>query len=334
MLKLVLGIILLAAKPSFAAENTVSQALDQHVLPAFDTLARQATTLHDVATMYCAPDAPELRAAYAQAFDAWVLASHLRIGPSEEEDRAFAIAFWPDTKGFTAKGLNALLRDLDPAIYDPAEFKTLSIAVRGLYALEFLLFDPAFQTQATADYRCDLVQALTQEIRRNATAINWGWQSYQSVLRNPAESSIYQTEEDSLREIFKALHAGLQFTSEARLGRPLGSFERPRPNRAEARRSKRSLRHVTLSLEATYDLALLLSGGEPQIAKSLQAAFERSLELSIDLNDPEFAGVADPAGRFRVDVLRQSVDRIREIVTYELAPALGVSAGFNSLDGD
>ncbi|MGH1464096.1 MAG: imelysin family protein [Cognatishimia sp.] len=334
MFKLISILALLLAPPALANEKIVSRVLDDHVLPKFEALAAQATTLNDVAAMHCGPDTPELRAAYAQTFDAWVLASHLRIGPSEAEDRAFAIAFWPDTKGFTAKGLNALLRDLNPAIYDPVEFATLSIAVRGLYALEFLLFDPAFQAEATAKYHCNLVQAITHEIQRNATEITWGWQRYQDTLRNPTAGGPYQTQADSLREVFKALHAGLQFTSDARLGRPLGTFDRPRPNRAEARRSKRSLRHVALSLSATYDLALLLSDSEPQVRKSLMSAFDRALALAADLQDPDFSAVSDPSGRFRVEVLRQSVDRIREIVTSELAPALGVTTGFNALDGD
>jgi len=46
---------------------------------------------------FCDGDAArgEVDAAYHVAFDAWMSVSHLRFGPSEADDRAFAIAFYP-----------------------------------------------------------------------------------------------------------------------------------------------------------------------------------------------------------------------------------------------
>ncbi len=45
------------------------------------------------------PGDPVLTEAYHAAFDAWIKTSHLRFGPSEVNDRAFALAFWPDSRG-------------------------------------------------------------------------------------------------------------------------------------------------------------------------------------------------------------------------------------------
>lgn len=334
MLKRVCLALAIYAQPVLADQALVDQALDEHILPVFDNLAMQTATLEQVAEIHCEPNMAELRSAYSDAFDAWVKASHIRTGPSEEEERAFALAFWPDTKGFTGKALNSLISKEDPVVFDPVEFATLSVAGRGFYAMEFLLYDDAYQSEETAEYRCDLTRAITSEINRNATAIKWGWQAFQEELRTPREDGPYQTDEEALREVFKALGTGLQFTSDARLGRPLGTFERPRPRRAEARRSGRSARHVELALISAYELAMILAQGERQIAEDLGLAFDRAVELVRDLDDPSFEGVADPQGRFRVEVVQQAVDRIREIVGLELAPALGVSAGFNALDGD
>ena len=146
---------------------------------------------------------------------------------------------------------------------------------------------------------------------------------------NP-ENGTYRSTSEAHQQFFTALLSGLEFTSDVRLGRPMGTFERPRPNRAEARRSGRSLRHVVLSLEATEQLAGLLSGEDPDIAGRFQAALERALAL----NDPIFASVAKHHGRFQVEVLQQKIDEIRDILTQELGPRLGISAGFNALDGD
>ncbi|MCH2119506.1 MAG: hypothetical protein MK161_17630, partial [Pirellulales bacterium] len=123
---------------------------------------------------------------------------------------------------------------------------------------------------------------------------------------------------------------GLEFTSQTRLGRPMGTFERPRPNRAEARRSERSLRHVVLSLEATWELAGLISNENDTLGTAFQTAIGRAAAL----DDPVFAGVAEPQGRLRIEVLQQNIEEIRTILAEEVGPALGISAGFNSLDGD
>ena len=56
--------------------------------------------------------------------------------------RAFAIAFWPDSRGATPKTLAELISAEDPVIYSREEFAAVSIAARGFHALEFLLFDP------------------------------------------------------------------------------------------------------------------------------------------------------------------------------------------------
>lgn len=334
MLRKISIALICMAHSAMADQAIVGRFLDEHALPAFDQLDRSAANLAEVSATHCDGQSPEFLAAYGQAFDAWVGVSHIRVGPSEEEDRAFALAFWPDTKGFTVKSLNALITAADPVVYEPEGFASISIAARGFYALEFLLFDAGFQDDETATYRCDLVRAIVHEIHQNAAAIKWGWQGYQDVLRVPSADGPYKDDTEALREVFKALHTGLQFTSDARLGRPLGTFERPRPRRAEAWRSERSARHVQLALVASYELALMLAIDEPLITQSLQAAYDRAIDLVEQIDDPAFAGVADPAGRFRVEILRQAVDRIREIVTLELAPALGVTAGFNSLDGD
>ncbi|NRB34713.1 MAG: peptidase M75, partial [Rhodobacteraceae bacterium] len=107
-----------------------------------------------------------------------------------------------------------------------------------------------------------------------------------------------------------------------------------RPTRAEARRSERSQRHVVLSLTATRDLALALAIDTPDLAGDMQRAFDRALARAETLEDPGFANVDDPAQRFRLEALKQQIDDIRTRLITDLGPSLGVTVGFNSLDGD
>ncbi|WP_050604715.1 imelysin family protein [Ruegeria sp. 6PALISEP08] len=307
---------------------------ETHILPRFAKLPETTGALVSAALVDCTPTSPALRAAYDDAFDSWISASHLRFGPTEVDDRAFAMAFWPDTKGFTSKALSQHIAIEDDAVQSPEAYSETSIAGRGFFALERMLFDPVIAEQGKAEYRCALVQAITADIDASAQAMAEDWQSYAPSLTRPGEGSRYRTQDEAMQELFKALTTGLEFTADTRLGRPLGTFDRPRPNRAEARRSGRSLRHVELSLIALRDLAARLSFDHPEIAADLDAAFARAIENAQSIDDPALAGVAEPQARFRIEALQQSVQDIRAIASTELGPTLGISAGFNSLDGD
>lgn len=322
---------LLMATPSAGETPDIDAIVDEHILSLYFDLAETSGHLERRAMEDCDPKSGSLLEAYLSAFDAWVAVSHLRFGPSEVDNRAFALAFWPDPRGKTPKTLGTMIRAEDTVIDSPDEFATVSVASRGFYALEFLLFDPNFQSDGKTEYSCDLIKALALDIAATSAAIHEDWvKEYASLMKSPGQDQTYRDTSDVLRQLFTALSTGLEFTSEMRLGRPLGTFDRPRPRRAEARRSGRSQRHVLISLAATRDLAMHLSDDDP----GLDALFQRASEIGSKLDDPDFAGVSDPMSRFRVEALKSAIDDVRRAVMEELGTRLGVSAGFNSLDGD
>lgn len=331
-LVLTLATLPVNAEPNLAALNQA--VVNQHVLPMVARFQASAERLHTTASQNCDADSPDLIAAFHAAFDDWTRMSHLRFGPTETEDRAFAIAFWPDSRGKTPKALVTLLKGEDTSFSDPDEFEKTTIAARGLYALEFLLFDTQVQSAGDADTSCQLVQAITLDTARNAAGIAEDWKTYANLLLKPAETGIYRNETEATQELYKALATGLQFTSDTRLGRPLGTFDRPRPKRAELRRSGRSLQQIRMSLEGTRDIALILSTDTPEIRKKLESLYSTAFNHIDNLDDPVFAGVADVQGRLRVEIVQISITEIREVIALELGPALGVAAGFNALDGD
>lgn len=330
MLKYLICAVLLIL-PSLSQANDIVEIVDAHILPGYQNLATSTADLAETAQNDCSPENDALRAAYHDAFDAWISVSHLRFGPSEAEQRGFALYFWPDTRGVTQKTLLTMIRDEDSIVFEADEFPTVSVAVRGFFALEFLLFDSSFEEAGTPEYRCALLRAIASDMARSSEQILEGWiDGHADLMKGAGSNDTYRTEQEALRQAFTALTTGLEFTADARLGRPLGTFDRPRPKRAEARRSGRSLRHVVLSLEATRDLAALMSENDA----ALDSLFAQALERATALDDPVFAGVSEPQNRFEVEVLQQNVNEIRQAVAIELGPKLGVEAGFNSLDGD
>lgn len=315
MIRLAATIAVLAG-PVIADGQAAIEAL---IKPAYAELAASSAIFAQTASATCDPTDPTLRATYNAAFDDWLAVSHFRFGPSELDDRAFALAFWPDSRGATPQTLARLIAEEDTATSYPTEFAEVSIAARGFYAMEFMLYDAQF-TDAPSDYSCTLIQAIATDIARMTGDLSEDWETFEYREANAA--------------VFNALLTGLEFTATQRLGRPLGTFERPRPNRAEARRSGRSLDNVILSLTAQRDLALILAQSDPVAAERLRAAFDEALEIARNLDDPVFAGVAEVQGRFDVEILQQRIVALRNLAAQEIGPSLGVVAGFNALDGD
>ncbi len=318
------------------------RAVEAHILPGYARLTAETAALDATAEAVCAAaaDRPALDAAYHAAFDAWIAVSHLRFGPSEAGDRAFAIAFWPDARGFTPRALEGLIRDADPTVDDPAAFAEVSVAARGLFALDYLLFDPerGGLDGPEAGYRCRLLTAIAHDLAANAAAIEADWRAdYADLLLNPGPGNpVYASGEETTRALFGALATGLEATIELRLGRPLGTFERPRPRRAEAWRSGRPLRNVALSVAALADFAetAFLPEIAPDSAEAVRSAFHRARVVAERAPAPMVEAVADPGRRIGVEAAQSALRRARDAVSQRIGVALGVTLGFNSLDGD
>lgn len=338
MKQLLLGAVLALTPVLSQAESSkeiITGIVSNHILSGFDHLVTKTAEFAQAAQSNCDPTSKVLRQGYASAFDAWLSVSHLRFGPTEVGDRAFALAFWPDSRGATPRALASLISDQDPVAKGTESYGQVSIAARGFYAMEFLLYDPALSSTADPEYLCKLVQTIAADMAENSDAIAQDWKSgYATSMLEPTAEGPYRSDEEVLQELFKALTTGLQFTSETRLGRPLGTYDRPRPTRAEAWRAGRSARNVALSLNALQDLALRLSVNDAALSAEISDRFDAVLQRLDDLDDPTFAGVVDPQSRLKIEVLQQLVDAVRATVRDTLGPTLGVAAGFNSLDGD
>lgn len=302
------------------------ETVSQHILPGYAAFARASDDLATASVQSCDPS--QLRPAFNAAFDAWVAVQHLQFGPAEANGTALAIEYWPDPKGSGAKAQRALLTG-DPAQLEPDRFAQQSVAARGLTGLERLLYPSA----ALPADPCPLIRATARDLARIAHQIDTAWTSSyaQTVLSaGEAGNTTFLTRPEVRQAFFTQVIAALEFLEANRLGRPLGTFDKPRPERAEAVASGRSLRNVLLSLRALRDMVQTLTPDVPQT----MAAFDRSIALAEKLDDPVFAGVATPQGRLRVEILQQSVTSLRDTALAELGPELDVAIGFNAADGD
>ena len=302
------------------------ETVKDHILPGYQAFATATEALAAKSAETC--DVAALQPAYHAAYDAWMGVQHLRFGPVETDGRVLAVLYWPDPKALGAKAQKALLTG-DPAKLTPAAFAEQSVAARGLVSLERLLY-PAETLPADP---CPLIRATTADLAATAALVLADWQGgYGTTLMTAGEAgnSTFLTRPEARQILFTQLVTGLEFLDDQRLGRPLGSFDVPHPERAEARASGRSARNVLLSLQAMRQMVETLTPDAPQTV----AGFDHAIQLAETLDDPDFAGVAAPPERLKVEILQQAVEHIRDVVLSELAPELDVGIGFNAADGD
>lgn len=316
------GILIALALATPAAADTAS-VVQTHIRPGYAAFAEAARQLAAIDS--CDPVA--LRPAFQAAYDAWMHVAHLALGPAEEDGRALAVHFWPDPKGSGWKAQRALLA-ADPATLTPDAMASQSVAARGLPALERLLF-PAEELPADP---CSLTHATADDLARIASDLNAAWAGYGDLLLTAGQpgNTRFLTPDEATQALFTQLVTGLEVVADRRIGRPLGTFDKPRPDLAEARASGRSQANVVQSLQALRALTLALNPDSPRTL----AAFDRALGLAEALDDPRFDRAADPQGWLKLEILQQAVRATRDAALAELGPALGVTLGFNAQDGD
>ena len=312
------------ASPALA---DVQAAIEGHIERGYTNLLSATTELSAAASTDCSPDT--VRPHFHKAYDAWISISHIQFGPIEDQALTLNMSFWPDPKDSTGKALARLTAASNPIVDQPESFGDVSAAAQGFTALERLLDD----AQSNPAYAGRLTRAIATHLARKSVSIEEDWPAFAALMTSGGAdgNTRFQSGDEARRALYTALFTGLEFLHDQRLGRPLGTFDRPRPRRAEAHRSERSLRHVQLQLAALEALATTMTDSDLTATK---AAFANARTRPAELDDPALQGVADPGGRFRVELIQQAVRAIQVAVTDEIGTPLGITAGFNSLDGD
>lgn len=314
--------------PETAAYADVGQAAQSVIGPAYVRFAEAADAMDQAAQADCS--AAAMQAPYQAAWDAWAAIDYFQLGPVEQDGRALAVSFWPDKKSSGQRTQKGLVDSDAPVIDDPESFAKISVAARGLSGLERLLYAPVIEGQE--DVLCRLRRATASDLSRIAGEITADWPAFETLLTTAGapQNSRYLAPVEAQQALYTQLISGLEHLAETRLGRPIGTAERPRPEAAESRASGRSLRNIALSLAGMRDLAMAL---HPDAAE-VREAFDEAIEIAENLDDPIFDGVADPEGRKRALALERAVWSAKLAVETDIGAALGLSVGFNSKDGD
>lgn len=315
-------------------DPVIARVLDDLVLPKVAQFADLAADLSRVAEADCRADNPALVAAWNDAMDGWLAVQDFRFGPLEKAGTRQAIAYWPDSSNQRARVLTQILRGSNPVLQTPEAYSGQSVAARGLYALEVMLYDPKFADYGVADTGCTLVKAASADLAQTAAAVAQDWQGFAVLMRTPGDQNPQYLDVSEPRQaVFTALMTSVQFDVLERLALPMGSPDRPRPNRAEGMISNRSARNLQLSLAGHEALALALVP-ESAANTATREDLTRVRFMAEKIDSPNFAFVADPMGRFRLETIQTALGLLRAVMQAEYSAALGVTMGLNALDGD
>ncbi len=323
MRKTLLAFCFLAfAAPAHATEYKAiaADAARGHILPAYERLAGATAEFADAAGKGCA-DIAGLRRRFAAATLAWQGAQHLRFGPADWFDRAARFVLWPDTRNVVGRQLTDVL-----AKRELPDFKTASVAVQGLTALERVLWDDDGKKLAD-DFACRYLGAVAAHLASIARDMESDWRADRFfATRPPVESA---------RDVFKALHLAVELVADHKLARPLGpNAANARPRLAELWRSRLSGPAVAANLAAAVDIFAAMAPHvsdtalAADITRRLAAARDRAKTLDVD------AGWAAASIRPSIEALRKDLLALKEILATRLTADLDLPLGFNGLDGD
>ncbi|MEQ1951406.1 imelysin family protein [Mesorhizobium yinganensis] len=338
------------AFPALAANATLEKAIDGFVRPAyaaFHTVAAKETG--DVQALCAKPSQEKLAAArknFVALVSAWSRVEIVRFGPVTEENRLDRILFWPDRKSIGLKQVQAALADEDATAGNAAQLAGKSVAMQGLGALEFVLFGTGSETLGVPGdpYRCSYGLAIAQNLEDMAKAISDAWQmpdGIASTWANPGpDNPLYRNDDEALTELFDVFVHGLEMTRDVRLNGFLGNTpDDDKPKQAIFWRSGAtviSLGKNLAGMKALFEasgLASLLPAESAWIAQSIDFEFNTS-QTMIGHEPAPIADMLSSDNRGGLPALRLITSHLSELFGVNMAAALGLSAGFSSLDGD
>jgi predicted lipoprotein len=330
----------------------VQRTISGYIVPAYQRLLIATTNLTKATDAYCAGPGEESKAAFTAAFaetvQAWAGVDFLRFGPMAREGRFERFSFWPDVHGTGARQLRQMLSAEDASLLQPGGLDRQSAAVQGFPALESLMFLPdkgVLASNSESPYRCSLALAVARNMNTIAALALAGWtgsESWAALMEKPGASNpVYATSSEAMTEILKAILTGIEQDRDLKIQPALGKTEaEAQPGRAPFPLAGQTLPYLRGSIQAlksfidTSEVLMLLPASEQTIVSSYEAGF-RALAETLDSAGDDFkAAIVEPDSRVKLAQLPDTLASLRDLFHYKLFPTLGLSAGFNALDGD
>jgi len=341
----------LAAGPdaiSARQQAVVTRAVEGYVRPAYHAFRHRTEMLGHAVDHFCAkPGRIEHGAvvdAFGAAVTAWARLDFLRFGPAAAEARLERVAFWPDPRGVVERQLRQLIAGPSLEGLDAARIAGQSAAVQGLPAIERLVVVLPAETDPTGLARnCVVARAAAGNLVAIATELDVAWSRDDVAILAPgADNPTYRSWAEAANEVLKASLTGLEQIRDLALRPAMGDApDKAKPNRFPYARSGETVAYLVAAVTAQRDL-IQVSGIAADLPEA-DAWAGRSVDFELRQAERTVAGLAGddvaaiatvPALRGKLDYVTIALASVRATMATTIASDLGLSVGFNALDGD
>lgn len=340
-----------AAHANEASDRVVTGAIDGFIRPAYRQLVQSTGTLSDAMHKLCATPSLEhldvARDAFAQTAETWSEIEIIRFGPITEHNRLERMLFWPDRKGTGLKQVQAAIADEDVSAADAIKLANKSVAMQGLGALEFVLFGTGSDELSgpQPSYRCAYGEAISGNIGTIAAEVDAAWhddKGFVAEWKNPGDANpLYRNATEAVTELLEVYVNGLELVRDVRVNSFLGKEPAgDKPKQALYWRSGgtgASLGGNISGMKALFDASkfeTLLPADSEWIGQSIDFEFANAATAAAGATGPIDDVLANTDRRGKLNYFGVVTSSLSELFGTRLAGALGLTAGFSSLDGD
>lgn len=342
----------LFALPSHASKATdiVNAAIDGYVRPAYRAFQETTTQLTEAGKALCATPSQaaldKARDAFGKTVDAWSRIEIIRFGPVTEQNRLERVLFWPDRKGTGLRQVQAALAEKDATVPDATQLAGKSVAMQGLGALEFVLYGTGADALASGDaYRCSYGAAIAGNLDAIATELDAAWASPDGFAKTwstpSADNPLFRDGTEAVTELMDVFITGTELVRDVRLGGFLGKEAKDdKPRQALFWRSGKTVDALAGNMAGMKGLldASRLAGALPAdqsfLGSSADFEFSNVARAAEGAEGPIADVLTDPDKRAKLVYLGLVTSSLSDIFGTQMSGALGLTAGFSSLDGD
>lgn len=345
------ALVLGATSQASAEVITIRQAIDGFIRPAYATLAQAVDDERQAVADLCAmPSQAALaksRAAFVDVVTSWSAVETIRIGPITAQNRLERFLYWPDRKGIGLKQVQAAIAAEDGSATDAKSLAGKSVAMQGLGALEFVLFGTGSEAllSRAKPYRCAFGSAIAQNLTTIAADVSAEWKTpggFADQWMNPGpDNPLYRTEQEAATDFIDTFVQGLELVRDVRVNGFLGEDAGDdKPRQAIFWRSNATVPALAADLDGLkrhFDasgLAGRLKGDNAFMGGSIDFEFANAAKALTGLDAPVADLLKDDPARQKLAYFRLVTSSLSDLFGTQLSGALGLTAGFSSLDGD
>lgn len=320
-------------------QDTLLDLTEQIILPDYQELAHAAQHQKNIWIEACdTPDALSIGAlqeAYHQTADAWGAVFHWASGPMIQELRRDRFNHWPERRNAVGRSLDRLLASKNPDALSLHQFSKTTVAVQGLPALERLLFTRHDVLQD--DFACSVGRTISINLAAISSQVarEWNNKIWPNFQKGTGDSLHYGDPTAALNRLFSNFLTTFIILKDQKLLPALRSkIENANPKLLEGWRSERPLRNLKLNLAVVEAILNVFAKAlPPDDAANLTLKIKTCLELANRLA-PLYEGVKQQPERTKIKQLIDALTLLQNETAQSLSRNLGLTVGFNSLDGD